>query len=285
MKTIKIVVACMLTAILSTSAMAQNENKDSKETKQTKEQLVVPLSEPGKPFKLNIGLINGGIKVIGYEGKDVVIDIVTEEKVRKERDREGSAGLKRINAGNGMEVTAEERNNTVTVNTQSWKSGGLQLTVKVPMSESVMKLTTHNDGDILVSNVNAQLEIHNSNGGVTLTNIDGSAVVSAYNKAIKASFKSVDPKAAMAFSSLNGNIDVTFPATYKANIKLKTDHGDMFTDFDIDADKTQPEAKKTASGGTYRVNIDNSVYGKINGGGPELMIKNMNGNIFIRKAK
>jgi hypothetical protein len=46
------------------------------------------------------------------------------------------------------------------------------------------------------------------------------------------------------FHTFNGNVDVTFPATLKANVKLKSDQGDIYSDFDIDADKTQPKVKK-----------------------------------------
>ena len=81
------------------------------------------------------------------------------------------------------------------------------------------------------------------------------------------------------------NVDVTFPATLKANLKLKSDMGEMFTDFDMEADKSQPKVSKTNQSGMYRLNMENWVYGKIGGGGPEMMMKNMHGNIYIRKAK
>lgn len=281
MKTIKIAAALVLTMFLSGQVMAQDQ----------KEQLVVPLSEPGKPYKLNVGLINGSIKVVGYEGKDVTIDITTEDRKGKDRDRDrdrrdggSSSGMKRINAGNGMDVSAQEKNNSVVINTDSYR-GSVNLVIKVPQLQATMHLSAINDGDITVDNVSGEFEVSNINGAVTMTNISGSAVVNGLNHNIKVSFKSIDPKAAMAFSSLNGNIDVTFPAVLKANVKLKTDRGEMFTDFDIDADKTQPKPTTTTKGGTYRINLDSWVYGKIGGGGPELMMKNMNGNIYIRKAK
>ncbi|MES2329334.1 MAG: DUF4097 family beta strand repeat-containing protein [Bacteroidota bacterium] len=276
MKTIKIVAAFVLTMILSGQAMA-------KQATEQKEQLVVPLSEPGKPFKLNVGLINGSIKVTGYEGKDVVIDISSDDKRKGDR-KESANGMKRINAGNGMDISAEEKNNSVTVHSQSWSSS-VRLSIKVPMSESKMKLSTINDGDVVVSNVNGELEVSNSNGDVQLNNISGFAVANSLNGDVVVSFKTIDLKAAMAFSTLNGKIDVTFPAALKANVKLKSDHGDIYTDFDVDADKAAAAPTKSASSGTYRVKIDNTVYGKIGGGGPEVMMKNMNGNIYIRKAK
>lgn len=288
MKTIQIALAFVLSLALTTGAKAQQAAE--------KEQLIVPLSEPGKPFKLNARILNGSIKVVGYEGKDIVVDIADNDHDKNKkgrnrininingRDRDANtAGMKRITAGRKMDVSADESNNTVNIRTDV--NSNLSLTIKVPMNESKMKLSSTNDGEIVVNNVNGELEVNNTNGPITMTNISGSVVADALNEDIKVSFKSIDPKAAMAFSSLNGNIDLTFPATLKANVKLKTDRGDMFTDFDIDADKTANPAKKTSQNGVYRINIENWVYGKINTGGPELMIKNMNGNIYIRKAK
>jgi DUF4097 and DUF4098 domain-containing protein YvlB len=91
----------------------------------------------------------------------------------------------------------------------------------------------------------------------------------------------------MAFSSLNGDIDVTFPADLKANVSLKSDRGEVFSDFDVQIQASAP--KQTVEdgrghGGKYRVQIDRTVHGAINGGGPELQFTNFNGGIYIRKA-
>ncbi len=296
MKTIKIAAAFLLMMVVTTGIKAQTEQK---------EQLTVPLSEPGKPFKLNVGLVNGSIKVVSYEGKDIVIDVqsgsTTDKKARKagrdggvnvnvnvntnvNKEKNNTGGMKQINAGNNFDVSAEEKNNRVTVHSDSWK-GAITLTIKVPQSEAGLKLNTVNDGDIDVTNVNGELEISNTNGAIHLTNVSGSVVANTVNGPVVATFKSIDTKAAMAFSTLNGNVDVTFPATFKGNVKLKTDMGEMYTDFDIETDKSQAKVNRTNQGGMYRVSTDNWIYGKINGGGPEIMMKNMTGNIYIRKAK
>ena len=289
MKTIKMISACILSLVMVTGAFAQSD---------AKEQLTVPLSEPGKPYKLNVGLVNGSIKVVGYEGKEIVIDVQSgSEKTKKNgttvnvnvnvngnRDNISSNGMKKISGPRGLDVSAEEKNNKVTVSSESWK-GAITLTIKVPQNGATLKLSTVNDGDISVSNVNGELEITNTNGAIKLSDVSGSAVANTVNGSIITNFKTIDPKAAMAFSTLNGNVDVTFPATWKSNVKLKSDRGEMYTDFDMEADKTQPKVNKTSKDGMYRLNIEDWVYGKINGGGPELMMKTMNGNIYIRKAK
>jgi len=89
----------------------------------------------------------------------------------------------------------------------------------------------------------------------------------------------------MAFSTLNGNVDVSFPASAKSNLRLKSERGEIFTDFDIDIDKTQPKTELKKEAGMYQLKLDDWIMGKINGGGPEVMMKNMNGNIYVRKNK
>jgi hypothetical protein len=98
-------------------------------------------------------------------------------------------------------------------------------------------------------------------------------------------FKSVDPKAVMAFSSLNGKIDVTLPADTKANLKLKSERGEMFTDFDIAVDKTQPKVETKNEDHFHQVKINDWISGTINGGGPEITMESQFSSIYIRKSK
>ncbi|MBS1604948.1 MAG: DUF4097 family beta strand repeat protein [Bacteroidetes bacterium] len=247
------------------------------------EQLAVPLSEPGKPFKLSANVLYGSIKVVAYEGKEVVIDVFGDSS-RKHRDEDAApGGMHRIGGGSGLNVTAEERNNNIEIN------GGLSklsaIIVKVPAGLSSLQLGAVNDGSITVTGISAAMEINNVNGPVTVKDAAGSVVANTVNGAVTVSFKSVDAKAPMAFSTLNGNVDVTFPADMKTSLKLKTDRGGVFTDYEVSIDKSQPAMKKTEENHMYKLSIDDWVYGKINGGGPEVMMKTMNGDIYIRKAK
>ncbi|MVM33043.1 hypothetical protein GO755_23585 [Spirosoma sp. HMF4905] len=280
MKTSNLTIGLLFIGLLATRPLAaQNE---------VKEQLVVPLSDPSKPGNLRVGLINGSVHVVGYSGKDVVIDIVASPKRGRrddddDRSDRNSNGMKRIATGLPLDVSAEEKNNNINVNANTTRQT-IDLTIKVPQRFS-MKVSTINNGTIEIENVSGTLEATNVNGYIHMTNVSGSVVANTVNGNLIASFKSIDSDTPMAFSTLNGNVDVTFPASVKANSKLKSDRGDIYSDFDIDVDKNQPKVNRTNQSGMYQVKIDDWVYGKINGGGPEVMMKNMNGNIYIRKAK
>src|SRR3569833_2293312 len=272
MKTIKIIGALAIAMLIHTGLRAQTA---------VKEQLVVPLSQPGKAYKLDVGLVDGSITVVGYEGKDIIIDV--KDKERGEKRQHTRDGMHSLSTGRRADIQANENNNSVTVEGEAGKTTNLML--KVPQGDATLKLQTVNDGDIVVSNINGDLELTNTNGGIKATGISGSVVANTVNGNVIVTFKSINPKAAMAFTTLNSNVNVTFPPKQKAKVKLNSDRGDIYSDFDVVADEHKPTVsnKSTPKGKMYSLKIEDWVYGKINGGGPQLMMKNMNGNLYIRK--
>jgi DUF4097 and DUF4098 domain-containing protein YvlB len=96
-------------------------------------------------------------------------------------------------------------------------------------------------------------------------------------------FDKVTPDTPMSYSTYNGNIDVTFPATLKATLKMKTDRGEIYSGFDVDFKSSGPIEKKDIKSGVYKVTIDEWKRGEINGGGSEITMKNYNGDIYVRR--
>lgn len=245
------------------------------------ETLTVPLSSPGKPYSLKVQLVTGSIKVTGYEGKDVIINVVP----RKDEDEESGnppAGMKRITTHGNFEVTAKEADNNVTINTGN-PGKAIDLELKIPQ-DVMLKVGTVNDGDVIVENVKGEIEVNNVNDKITLTGISGSVVANTVNGDLNVTFNTVDPKAPMSFTTLNGDINVTLPADSKINLRARSDNGDIYSDFDIEIDKTPAKIDKVTEPGLYKIKRDDWVTGKINGGGQEVMLKNMQGDIYIKKS-
>src|SRR5271167_348743 len=240
----------------------------------------VNLSDPARPAFIKASMVNGGITVKAYDGKEVIV----EARTRNEEREKPSGGPKRINISTtGLSI--EEENNEVRINTESY-ARTIDLTISVPVHTSV-KLRAVNDGDIVVTGVDGELDVDDINGEVNLNNISGSAVAHALNGHVHANFVKVNTQKPMAFSSLNGDIDVTFPADVKANVSIRSDRGDVFSDFDVQLQASAPKQEVEdgrGKGGKYRVKIDKTVHGTINGGGPEYQFTNFQGQIYIRKA-
>jgi DUF4097 and DUF4098 domain-containing protein YvlB len=135
------------------------------------------------------------------------------------------------------------------------------------------------------------LEIESVNGTVMLTNVGGSVVAHTVNGKLTATITRPAAQKAMAFTSMNGSVDVTLPAAVKANLKLRSDQGDVYTDFDLQLRRgsanpnPNPDVDVRRSGGRRVIDVDNAIYGSVNGGGPDFEMRTFNGNVYVRKAK
>jgi hypothetical protein len=269
-----VTIAAMTLAAGSQRTLAQGQSQAGAD------RIPVTLSDPSRPAHVKVSMVNGGITVKAYEGKEVVV----EARVRSHENSRNEGGPKRL-AISSTGLSVEEENNEVNINTESYNRA-IDVSVSVPVHTS-LKLRAVNDGDIVVTGVDGEIDVDDINGAVTLNNISGSVVAHALNGHVYATLTRVNPQKAMAFSSLNGDIDVTFPADLKANVSIRSDQGDVFSDFDVQMQATaaQPVVEDSrGKGGKYRVKIDKTVRGTINGGGPEIQFRNFQGKIYIRKA-
>jgi DUF4097 and DUF4098 domain-containing protein YvlB len=286
MKTIK---AFMFTVLVVAAAACALWGQDT-----SSDRVAVPFSDPGKPGLVKVRLINGGITVKGYEGKEVIVEaksrghVVGEDESADEGEDEKPdkhAGMMRLKAGGGG-LDVEESKNVMEISVPAWKAD-IDLTIQVPLNAS-LELHAVNNGGIKVENVNGDMEVVNVNGGITLSRIGGATVAQTVNGNVTATFSRLDGKTPLSLITLNGDVDVTLPAAAKVDFKLKIDNqGEVYSDFELalqnKSEKTVED--KRSRGGRYQVKIDKTVFGSINGGGQEITLKTFNGDILLRKAK
>jgi DUF4097 and DUF4098 domain-containing protein YvlB len=243
--------------------------------------VTVPLRDPGKPARLQVKTLSGSIRVKTHAADSMIV----ESTARDRRARRGPepAGLRRLESP-GFGFHLEEDNNFVKIAGDVMRPG--DLTILVPLNTSVTA-TTVNGGVVEIEGISGEVEANNTNGAVTVTNVTGSVVAHSLNGRITVSLNRIAANKEMSFSTLNGNIEVTLPADTKANLKMKTDNGDIYTDFEIRLEPNSAAAveERRGEGGKYRVKFQRALYGSINGGGPLFSFTTLNGQIQIRKQK
>ncbi len=249
----------------------------------TGDRVTVPFRDPSKPRTLTVNVMNGGMTVRGYDGKDAIVEASGRGSEGRRR-RPGSVpeGMHQIGpTSSGLDII--EDNNVIKV------TGGMthsvDLLIQVPR-DVALNLRTLNGGKILVENVAGEIDAENLNGAVEVVNASGAVVAHSQNGKITVSLNKLTPNKSMSFVTMNGTVDVTLPADAKANLKMKTENGEIWSDFDIKLDPTGrapvvEDARK--KGGQYHVRLDKAMYGTINGGGPELTLQTYNGSILIHK--
>lgn len=245
------------------------------------ERVRVSFSDPSRPGVLHVGIVNGSIVVKGGDTKDVLIQTHSRDDEGANEPR--SKGLRRLPQQAALNI--EEQNNRVEIGAMNG-SVGVDIEIQVP-ARTNLELSTVNDGDIRVEGIDGELEIGNVNGSISLNDVKGSVVAHTVNGSVRAKLLRVTPQKPMAFTSLNGTVDVSLPASVKANLKLRSDNGNVYTDFDLQMlpQSTAPVVEDTRrSGGRYQVKVDKVIYGAVNGGGPEIELRTFNGEVYVRKG-
>jgi hypothetical protein len=216
--------------------------------------------------------------------RDLLGDRRADEGARREEQEKKAAGLKRLSAStSGLEI--EEDNNVVRIGTAGLMVA-TDLVIQVPAT-AALEVRSMMDGIVVVEGVGGEIDINNVNGPVTLKNVSGTTLVHTVNGDIEASLTRIAADKPLSFSTMQGDIDVTLPANVKANLKMKSDQGEIFTDFDVNLTRrpARSEAPERTERGTYRIAFDRSLLGTVNGGGPEVSFTTFAGNIYIRKGK
>lgn len=259
------------------------------------ERLVIPLSDPSKPARVEVGLVMGSISVVAGKAGEVVLVASArsddeDDDRHAEHDDDGDpdergrsrAGMRRIpNVSLGLE--AEEKGNRVEIGAESW-ARPIDLRIEVPAASS-LELSSVNDGELSVEGISGEIVLHNTNGGVTVRDVTGPVNASTVNGDVTVEFGRTMASAAMAFSTLNGDVDVTLPANARASVILRSDNGEIYSDFDVSLERKPAEVERDSAKGKYRISVGQDLTGKIGGGGPELFLKTFNGDILLRKAK
>ena len=280
MKTMKGIIrissAAVLCVLLASAAAAQQTAQP------TTDRTTVPFSDPERPGTLKVNLLDGNVTIKGSNRRDVLFIAASQQAravLRGRRQAEPPPGLRRLTQPGGFGV--EERDNEMSVS--SGFSGDINLEIEVPM-RTKLKVSLVNGG-LTVDSVDSEMEINTVDGGIMLTNVGGSVVAHAVDGNIAATVARVAPQAPMAFTSLNGDIDVTLPAAVKANLRLRSDQGDVFTDFDVQVTADAKANRTQQRNGRVRVDVNRSIYGTVNGGGPDFELRTFDGNIYVRKGK
>jgi hypothetical protein len=314
LNSVRVVVAAFLLLVANVAASAQDTNR-----------LTIPFSDPSRPGTVKVNLFQGSIRVTATTGREVVV--TTDETIMSTRqgrevtvpEKPELAGLRRLTQRAGLRI--DEENNVMSIGGPRFMKGE-DVRIQVP-TRTNLNITAFND-EVVVEGVEGEIEVTSMNGEIVLTNVAGSVVAHASNGDVHATLRQVTSDKPMSFTSLNGDVDITLPPALKANLKLRSDRGDVYTDFDVQiqpqrqapspaqgaagvpplppvppqpplppSDPNNPTARRRAArererDSRQRANgreIETGIYGTVNGGGPEFELRTFNGDIILRRAK
>jgi hypothetical protein len=242
------------------------------------ETITIPLSRPGDPLSLRIEILSAHMEVIGEERKDVALTITLSSGRRKIITPSGPKML----SGGGAGLEISERDNRVSIESDAPPSP-IRIVARVPR-RAALDLSTVNNGEIIVRDIIGDLQLENINGPITASNITGSVIAESVNNPIAVGLAGVAAGGATSLSSLNGGITLTLPASAKAELHLDTSRGEIVSDFELDVKPSKPRIERNESRGGVSVRMEDVIVATVNGGGPVIRVKTLNGTIKIAKG-
>jgi hypothetical protein len=262
----------LLLAVCALYGAPQNSNN----------RVVIPPRTPASSRVIEVSLYQASITVKTHAGQEVI----AETPGASSSSNRTVDGMHRIDTPTGSNIVVRELDNLIRIIPPSRNGRQRDLILTVPVDTSLSLKTYH--GDIVVEGVHGEVDANTYHGNITLQQVSGTVVASASTGSLKISMDSVDPAKPLSFSSLNGNIDVTFPPDLKANLRLRADLGEIWSDFDVAITGASRGGGMRQIGGTgikVKINVGRALLGAINGGGVEASFHTVNGKIFIHKKK
>lgn len=229
--------------------------------------------ENTKEGKLTLNDFPNDLPVEGYSGNEIII---TSDMPAKAPDR--AKGLQPVYAGGtdntGMAVAVEKNGSTVTLQCLLPITKSANYKIKVPDNFNIeINNECGSSGSVSVANMKGEVAVKNCDG-IKINNVSGPLVLSTISGNININFTTLAKDRPISLASVSGEIDVTIPPTTGVNVELQTISGSIYSDFDFSND----DKKMRRIGG-------NTISTSLNGGGADLKITNVSGNIYFRKGK
>ena len=250
---------------------------------------------------LMIANINGEVKVEGYQGNEILLEM--KKSITAKTEGRLQAAKEELSLG------VSDRYDTIIVyikgpcgNFNNYRKGGskrknswgynwnnceytydftFDMTLKVPKDQKLY-VSTVNDGDIEISNVDSNITARNVNGGIFLKGLKGGVNARTINGDVNLEYLT-NPGVASHYYTLNGDINAEFVKGLSANVSFKSYNGDLFTDIEDLKYKPTVIQKDVKKGDGIKYKIGESQAFQTRSGGVELDFETFNGDVYLKE--
>ncbi len=258
---VPLVLFCLAYVGLTLSAQAASEH----EAGQFKEEFHHTYALPADG-RVEVKNINGPVKIEGWDRNEVKVDAIKWANSKERLDE--------------AKIVVEEGSSSVSIHTQypdhdlNFHDGDqdnpatVEYSVMVPKSARVDRVELVN-GSLSLQGLIGTVEASCVNGEITARGLVGRTHLSTVNSEVDAQFEKPNATS-IELSSVNGRVRLTLPATAKAEVEANTVIGSIHNDFGLQVNN-------------HRF-VGHDLHGQLGGGGTQIHLKNVNGQIDIHRS-
>ena len=226
-----------------------------------------------KDARLTLDGFTESLPIEGYNGTEIIITASGLSGYGDDRAK----GLKPVYAAGvdntGVGVAMEKNGNHISLRCllPFTKSGDYKLKVPENMALEITRDCARG-GETTISNIKNEIEFKGCHD-ISLKNVSGPLVISTISGSVNVTFTELSKDKSISIASVSGEVDVTLPAKTGFNLEMGVVSGNMYSDFDFPASNND---MRRVGGGNIRA--------QINGGGVDVKLHSVSGNIYLRKS-
>jgi len=217
----------------------------------------LPLTNPAKPAVLKASLLNGGIRVVGHDRKEVVVEGV-------EADSDKYPGMRRIGGA------VEERDNVVRIQLHPARAVKGTIVVKLPYGSSV-ELKTMAGGPLVVEDVRGPVEAEHMAGDIRIQGAVGTVAATTLSGSVTVDLARLEGPLNLA--TMSGGVRLSLPRDAKASFRAHVMSRSRFT---CELPLQEQGRDEDHPGPTV-------VRGTLNGGGTQVTLRAVSGKVQLVK--
>lgn len=251
-------------------------------------------NSPERAVEFTVG--RGEVIIEGHESDELII-----RNLDYEAPPERAQGLRAIynsavdNTGIGLFV--EEEDGILTITPASASRGEYSILVPDRVRLKVEEVDFGN-GNYEIHNHKGEIEVSSRSGNIKMVDVTGPIIADNTSGNVEILFSGLSQQNPTSISLISGFIDVTLPKDTPVNFRLSSFSGEIYTDLDIDLYGTgnvEPEELENSEE-LEGMSFDNlpvldarhylpgrQIEGTLNGGGIEMSLKTLSGNIYLRR--
>jgi hypothetical protein len=232
--------------------------------------------------KIEITNLLGEVSLQNAAGSAIVIE--SDFNMEKPERAEGLKLLGAAEDNTDLGINVSEENGVIRIQGATRQVRDYKYKIMIPtgMAVNLDYGSPFAKEDINVDSFSGSLEIKTLNANIKITKSSGPFTINTIGGNIEIAFDKLNQSEPTSLATINGIIDVTMPATEKANVEISTINGNVYNNLDLKTTSKPVEKSKLAYGlDAIRMQGGNSY--TLNGGGQKVFLKTISGNIYLRK--
>jgi hypothetical protein len=236
--------------------------------------------------KNKVEFVNMTGKVILKNTSGNTIIIKSDYDVEVPERAEGLKLLGAVDDNTNMGLNVSEKNGIVAISGVSNKITDFTYTISIPEGISV-NLDYSNpfvSSDVEVNSYAGSLEIKTLSANVVLKDCTGPLTVNSVSGNIEVVFSKLNQDEPTSLVSVSGFVDVSLSEDTKASFEISNTIGAVYNNLDLQKEKSGNKSRRAQSLTPLSQRKVHEKY-TLNGGGVNLYLKTVSGDIYLRKNK